>query len=205
MALLVGLTGGMGSGKSTVASMLAKCGANVIDADQICRQLVEPDKPAWKEIVDTFGPDILSPDRTLDRQRLANRVFKDLAAKASLESILHPRVFVEERRTFDAIKALEPDAVVVLDAALLIESGNYRNVDKVVVVSCPEEEQVRRVSGSGKFSVNETKERLRSQMPLTKKLKHADYVIPNESTLESLESQVRELYAELKRQAAHPV
>ncbi|MFQ5482596.1 MAG: dephospho-CoA kinase, partial [Nitrospinaceae bacterium] len=190
MALLVGLTGGMGSGKSTVASMLAKCGANVIDADQICRQLVEPDKPAWKEIVDTFGPDILSPDRTLDRQRLANRVFKDLAAKASLESILHPRVFVEERRTFDAIKALEPDAVVVLDAALLIESGNYRNVDKVVVVSCPEEEQVRRVSGSGKFSVNETKERLRSQMPLTKKLKHADYVIPNESTLDSLESQV---------------
>lgn len=201
MALLVGLTGGMGSGKSTASGMFQRLGAEVIDADALCRELMEPEQPAWREIVETFGPEILQPDQRLDRKKLAERVFSNPGDRRRLEAILHPRVFEEERRRFEAIADKNPGAVVILDAALLIESGNYRKVDQVVVVTCPEEEQVRRLLARGGFDETEIRRRLACQMPAQEKIRYANHVIQNDSTLEHLEQQVNSLYRRFSEMA----
>ncbi|MCA9483406.1 MAG: dephospho-CoA kinase [Nitrospina sp.] len=201
MALLVGLTGGMGAGKSTVSDLLSHLGAHIIDADQICRELVEPEKPAWREIVETFGKVVLTDDKTLNRKKLAGLIFDDPEKKSRLESILHPRVFEEEQRVFTQIAAEAPRTVVILDAALLIESGNYRKVDKVILVTCDPEERVRRVVAQGRVSREEALRRLSNQMPERDKVPLADYVLANDSSIENLEQKVRPLYDELKRLA----
>ncbi len=203
MALLVGLTGGMGSGKSTVSKLLAKAGAYIIDADEISRQLVEPGQPGWREIVETFGDGVLQQDQTLDRKKMADLIFQGAGNKKRLEAILHPKVFAEEKRQSEAETAKNPDGIVVLDAALLIESGNFRKVDKVVVISCPEEEQVRRIVARGKFSEEEVRKRLRNQMPLSEKLKVADHVLRNDTTLEALEAGTNALFRELQGELKH--
>lgn len=198
MALLVGLTGSMGAGKSMVARLLREHGAYIIDADKICFELVQPDKPAWEEIRQFFGQEILLGDRTINRSRLGKIVFQDLQKKTVLEQILHPKVVSEERRIYDEIRARDASAIVVIDAALLIESGNYRNMDKVVVVGCAEEVQVQRMLKRGIWSREEIVGRLKSQMRLEEKTKFAHYVIPNDSTVEHLKCLVDELFDELK-------
>lgn len=201
MALLAGLTGGIGAGKSTVSTILRKLGARIIDADLICRELVEPGKSAWQEIVDTFGKGILAPDNTLDRKKMAGLVFSDPEKKSKLEGILHPRVFEEEQRLYRSFSDEDPGTVAILDAALLIESGNYRKVDKVILVTCGEEERIRRVVARGNVTRDEVARRLANQMPDSEKIPLADYVLENDFSIEELEKNVGQLYGELKRLA----
>jgi len=198
VALLVGLTGGMGSGKSTVARMFQEFGAHIIDADEICRVLVEPEQPAWQEIVKTFGKDILLKDGTLDRAKLADIIFNDSSQKKVLEAILHPKVFEEELSLFKEITKKDPDALVIIDAALLIESENYRKVNKVVVVASDEETQIRRILDESQLFREDIQQRIRNQMDLKEKVKFADYVLENNAGLADLKSQVEALFKDLK-------
>lgn len=199
MSLLVGLTGGMGSGKTVVAGIFRELGAHILDADAICRDLVKPDEPAWHEIVDFFGREVLLPNETLDRPGLAKIVFDDPGKKKALEKILHPRVIAEEQKAYEGIRKKRADALVVLDAALLIESGNYRKMDRVVVVRCTEEEQIHRLLKQGRHSRQDIEKRLRNQMGIDDKIKYADYVIHNGGTLDELETRVESVFGELKK------
>ena len=200
MSLLVGLTGGMGSGKSLAASYFKALGAQMIDADRISRELVAPGKPAWKEIIEEFGSNVLNPDQTLNRKQIAAIVFNDESKRKKLEDIIHPRVIVEERRLYERYRQKNSRVLAVIDAALLIESGNYKNVDKVVVVQCGKEEQIRRVMERDGTARSEVEKRLHSQMPLEEKVVFGDYILRNDDTRESLKSQVGELYRNLRDQ-----
>jgi len=202
VALLVGLTGGMGSGKTTVAKYFKALGAYVLDADEICRSLVEPEKPAWREIIDLLGNGILRDDQTLDRRKIADIVFNDPEKKKALETILHPRVMAEEQAVYKDILQDDPGALVIIDAALLIESENYRKVDKVIVIACDEETQLHRIMAKNMFSRKDAQNRLRLQMPLEEKIKFADYVLHNDSGLSELKKKVESLFHQLKQLAA---
>lgn len=202
MSLLVGLTGGIGSGKTLVASIFENLGAIIIDADILCRELVMPGQPALQEIAQTFGHDILDSAGELDRKKLASTVFQDAKRKKALEKILHPLVFAEEQRFYRAIRQQNPQALVIIDAALLIESGNYKCVDKVILVACDEENQIQRVLKRGGFNREEVIDRIRSQMALAEKKKFADYIIENDSTEEHLRESVQKLSQNLFEIAA---
>ncbi len=201
MALLAGLTGGMGSGKTTVGKLFKALGAYVLDADEICRSLLEPGKPAWNETVDLLGNGILRDDQTLDRRKIADVVFSDLEKKKALEAILHPRVMEEEQAVYKDILKDDPGALVIIDAALLIESGNYRKVDKVIVIACDEETQLHRIMAKNTFSREDAQRRLQQQMSLEEKSKFADYVLHNDSGLSELEEKVEALFHQLKQLA----
>ena len=202
MALLVGLTGAMGSGKTTVGGLFKALGAHVLDADIICRSLVEPEKPAWREIIGLLGDGILKDDQTLDRRKIADIVFNNSDKKKALEAILHPRVVEEERVLYADIVKNDPGALVIIDAALLIESENYRKVDKVIVIACDEETQLRRIMTKNMFSREDAERRLQQQMPLEEKIKFADYVLHNDSDLTELKKKAEALFHQLKLLAA---
>jgi len=201
VALLAGLTGGMGSGKTTIGQMFRDLGAHVIDADKISRALVEPGKPAWQEIVDLLGKSVLRDDQTLDRGKIADIVFNDTKKKEGLEAILHPRVMEEEQRLFDGIRNRDPSALVIIDAALLIESGNHRKVQKVIVIACGEETRIQRIMAKKNFTREDAERRLRQQMPLKDKIKYADYVLHNDSGFPELKEKVEALFHQLKEMA----
>jgi len=201
VALLAGLTGGMGSGKTTVGKLFQSLGAYVLDADEICRSLVEPGKPAWQETVDLLGNGVLRDDQTLDRRKVADIVFNDPEKKKSLEAILHPRVMEKEQAIYKDIMKDDPGALVIIDAALLIESENYRKVDKVIVIACDKETQLHRIMAKNTFSREDTQRRLQQQMPLEEKIKFADYVLYNDSGLPELEEKVEALFHQLKQLA----
>jgi dephospho-CoA kinase len=201
VALLAGLTGGMGSGKTTVGKLFKALGAHVLDADEICRSLVEPGKPAWQETVDLLGNGILKDDQTLDRRKIADIVFNDPEKKKALEAILHPRVMEEEHAIYKDIQKSDPGALIIIDAALLIESENYRKVDKVIVIACDEKIQLHRIMAKNTFSREDAERRLQQQMPLEEKIKFADYVLRNDSGLSELEEKVEILFHQLKQLA----
>jgi dephospho-CoA kinase len=201
VALLAGLTGGMGSGKTTVGKLFQSLGAYVLDADEICRSLVEFGKPAWQEIVDLLGNEVIRDDQTLDRRKIADIVFDDPEKKKALETILHPRVMEEEQAIYKDILKDDPCALVIIEAALLIESENYRKVDKVIVIACDEESQLHRITAKSTFSREDAERRLKQQMPLKEKIKFADYVLHNDSGLSELEEKVEVLFHQLKQLA----
>jgi dephospho-CoA kinase len=197
--LLVGLTGGIASGKTTVSAMLAECGAEVIDADHIARQVVMPGTPAWCKIRDHFGPGVLHPDGQLDRQALADIVFADKSKLALLNEITHPAIFA---RIADRLEAHHgQDVVVVLDAALLIEAGLAEGVDVVVVVHSPREIQVERLAAKG-VGATDARNRIAAQLEPEKRLARADIVIDNGGSLEDLGRQVDKLWEELRARLA---
>ncbi len=198
MALLVGLTGSIGSGKTTVAALFEEWGGHVIDADQVVKDLERPGQPGWLKIVDAFGPGILHEDQTLDRGKLARIVFQDPEKKKVLEGILHPLVFEEEQRTYARLRAQNPAALVIVDAALLIESGNHKKMDKVVVVTSDEETRIRRVVERSALTRDEVVARMRTQMSDEEKIKCADYVLNNDAGLETLRSQAQSLFSTLR-------
>ena len=198
MSILVGLTGGMGSGKSLAASYFKELGAYIIHADLLSRQLAAPYQPAWEEIIDEFGSEYLNPDKTLNKSKLAVEVFQNDKKRNALEGILHPRVIAEEQKIYSDRQRIDPEAIVIIESALLIESQNYKNVDKVIVVQSTQELQIQRVvnrDGNPSISV---KNRLKSQMPLEEKLNYADYILYNTSGRDQLKSQAHRLYSELK-------
>ena len=198
MSILIGLTGNIGSGKSLAASYFKELGTYIIDADLISRQLVVPHQPAWEEIVDKFGNEYLNPDKTLNRSKLAVEVFQSDKKRHALEVILHHRVIEEEKKIYSDHQKIDPEAIVIIDSALLIESQNYKNVAKVIIVQSTQELQIQRVMNRDGESRASVKNRLKSQMPLEEKLNYADYVLYNISGQDQLKSQAHRLYSELK-------
>jgi dephospho-CoA kinase len=197
--LLVGLTGGIASGKSTVSAMLAERGAEVIDADHIARQVVMPGMPAWCKIREHFGPGVLFADGTIDRQALADLVFADQAKLTLLNEITHPEIFA---RIADQLERWhDQDVVVVLDAALLIEAGLAQGVDLLVVVHSPREVQVERLAAKG-MRERDASARIAAQLPAEQRLARADLVIDNTGSLEQLGRRVEELWQQLQRRLA---
>jgi dephospho-CoA kinase len=197
--LLVGLTGGIASGKSTVSALLAERGAEVIDADHIARQVILPGTHAWHKIRDHFGPGVLHPDGAIDRQALADIVFADPAKLTVLNEITHPEIFA---RIADRLEAHhDKDVVVVLDAALLIEAGLADGADVVVVTHSPREIQVERLAARG-MGARDANARIDAQLAPEKRLARADIVIENSGSLEALASRVDEVWEELQRRLA---
>lgn len=197
--LKVGLTGGIATGKSTVSGLFVECGSYLIDADILARDAVAPGRPGLREIVASFGPGMLSSDGTLNRERLADLIFKDSDQRARLEAIIHPYVFAEEERRCHEIAAKDPHAVVLFDAALLIETGAYKTKDRVVVVTADESTQVARLKARDHLTDAQARERLAAQMPLSEKVKVAHYVIDGTLPLAKLEKEVSRIYQELKK------
>jgi dephospho-CoA kinase len=198
MSILIGLTGNTGSGKSLAASYFKELGAFIIDADLICRQLVVPYKPAWKEIVGQFGRKYLNFDETLNRSMLAIEIFQNDIKRDVLESILHHRVIEEEKKKYFDCQKIDPQAIVIIDSALLIESKNYKNVDKVIIIKSNEELQIKRVMNRDNKSRTAVKNCIQSQISLEKKMIYADYCIDNTSDRNLLRNQVHNLYTTLK-------
>jgi len=199
VTLLVGLTGGIGAGKSTVAGLFAQAGARVICADQLARDVVAPGSPALKEIAHAFGAKFIAADGTLDRAQMAARVFAEPAARKRLEGILHPRIRERFQQLAAAIAAEDPAAVIVYDAPVLIEAGAHAAMDRVVVVAADEKTQVRRLATRDGMSQENALARIRAQMPLAEKLAHADHVLDGGLPLERVTAQVRELMREFTR------
>ena len=175
--ILIGLTGGVATGKSTVAKMFKKCGAIVIDADELARDVVLPGTPAWREIVKVFGRDILNPDRSINRQAIGAIVFRNKAKRRKLEQIIHPRVAREQRRRTRAAAKKDPHAVVIYDVPLLFEAGIDKRVNKTIVVTADQETQIARLRTRNGFTRTEAIRRIKSQLPLAKKVARADYVL----------------------------
>ncbi|HET6365382.1 MAG TPA: dephospho-CoA kinase [Nitrospirota bacterium] len=199
--LIVGLTGGIASGKSLVAKVFQDLGAHIIDADKIVHELLEPGQQAWEEVVKYFGPEIVFPDKTIDRRKLGAIVFNDAEKRAWLNQCLHPKVFAVYTARVKHLSARELDAIIVLDAALLIETGYHKKMDRIVVVYADQEQQMERLTSRDRFSREQALVRIRSQMPLSEKRKHADYVIENTGTREETEQQAREIFQKLKQEA----
>jgi dephospho-CoA kinase len=199
LSILIGLTGGMGSGKSLAAKFFAEQGAKIIDADQISRDLVRPSQPALDEIVNSFGASILDSYGNLNREELANVIFQDSGKKSELEAILHPKVIMKEQQEYLNICAINPSAIVIIDAALLIESGNYKNVDKVIVVQSEEEQQIQRIVIRGHQSAEQALARIKSQMSFEEKSLYADFILKNQFLPEDLRKNVQKLYTKLLR------
>ena len=197
--LLVGLTGGIGSGKSTVAPLLAAHGAVILDADAFARDAVRAGTGALAAVVQRFGDEVVGPEGELDRARLASVVFADREALDDLEAIIHPEV---RRMIADGIQShLDTDDVVVLVNPLLIEMGTHRDCDVVVVVSASPETQVARSVARGMDEVD-VRARLVAQLPLDDRARAADVLLDNEGTLEELETEVDVLWRGLTSRAA---
>ena len=197
--LIVGLTGGVASGKTGVSQILREEGAYLIDADQIARELVQPHTPTWNELIKVFGKEILQEDGSIHRKRLAAKVFSDPEQRNLLNQILHPRIKAEMNKGVKEIGQKDPDAIVVIDAALLIELGDHREMDKVIVVTSTEKQQIERLKKRDGVDQEEAQKILSSQMPLEEKMKVADFVIRNEGSFEETRRRVKEVFQELKR------
>jgi dephospho-CoA kinase len=195
---VLGLTGGIGSGKSSVAQMFADLGAEVIDADQLARDVVEPGQPALEEIASTFGRDILLADGRLNRGKLARIVFADPAARARLNAITHPRI--RERMEADVAARRSGPGVLILDIPLLYENDRVSAVEKVIVVWVDPETQQRRLSLRDGLGREETLQRIAAQMPLDAKRARADHVVDNSGSQQDTRRQVEAIY----RQYAEP-
>jgi dephospho-CoA kinase len=196
--LIVGLTGGIGSGKSAVAEMFREEGAEVIDFDHLARLVVEPGKPAWRDIVDYFGPRILSSDRTLNRSALAEIVFSDEESRKALEGFTHPRIFEKRDALLEGIKGKDPLSVVVIDFPLLFELGLRNGMDEVILVYVPREVQIERAANRENLSREAVEKRLKAQMPIEEKRSLSDYVIDNQGGLAETRAQVQRIMLELR-------
>ena len=195
--LLVGLTGGIATGKSTVSAMFAHLGAKVVDADLLAREVVMPGQPAHAQIVKEFGPDVLEADGSVDRKRLGAIVFADAQKRKRLEEITHPAIRVRQQRILSVYEEEAFDGIVIWDAALLVESGGAKGMDRVVVVVADPAAELRRLVERDGFSEEDARRRMASQMPLAEKVKVADYVIDNSGSRAETERRVREVYRAL--------
>ena len=193
--MIVGLTGGIATGKSLVSAELKRLGATVIDADVIAREIVEPGKPAYNEIVESFGERVLNPDRTLNRKALGDIVFCDREELGKLNRITHPRI---RQRIREELARAGEDELVVVDIALLIEMGFRDEVDSVIVVWADEERQIERMLRRNNLTREEARQRLSCQIPVKEKLGYADYVIENNGDIESAVARASEVFMALK-------
>lgn len=188
--LRIGLTGGIGSGKSTVASLFARHGAPVVDTDELARELVRPGMPAHQDIVAAFGPSILDPNGNLDREKMRARVFADAAERLRLERILHPRIREETVRRLNEITA--PYTLVAVP--LLIESGFDNIVDRILVVDCDEQTQIDRTMKRSGLSATDVRDVIVAQASRHERLARADDIVDNSNGMAELEKQVEQLH-----------
>jgi dephospho-CoA kinase len=197
--LTVGLTGGIGSGKSAVARLLAERGAVVVDADRLAREALGPGMPGLAAVVEEFGPGVLHPDGTLDRPALGRLVFADAARRAALEAIVHPYV---GRRSAELRAAAPPDAVVVHDVPLLVENHLESGFDLVVVVEAGEDVRLARLADSRGMPAEEARSRMAAQASDDQRRAVADVLLANDGDLDDLARQVGTLWERLARDAA---
>ncbi|HZD41551.1 MAG TPA: dephospho-CoA kinase [Terriglobales bacterium] len=194
---LIGLTGGIASGKSTVAAILARLGAAVINADELSREVVQPGKEAWKEIVDLFGPEILQKDNTLDRRKLRKIVFDRPAARKQLEAIIHPRVRALAEAKIQEL-ATAGHSVIVYEVPLLFEVQLHHWLRPVILVACDANTQKTRLRQRDRLTETEAQKHIKAQMSLDEKRKLADYIIENNGSFEELEHRVQSVLDETK-------
>jgi len=189
--LVIGLTGGIGSGKSSVARLFSALGAAVIDTDEIAHRLTEKDTPVFAAILDQFGPGYQLPDGNLDRAQLRKRIFSDQAAKSKLEALLHP--LIKQQVVSKMNDAQGPYLILVIP--LFFETGTYHDlVDRILVVDCAESQQISRTMFRSKFSIEEVRAIMSQQSSRTERLQQADDILVNQSTHENLEKHARELH-----------
>jgi len=196
--LKVGLTGGIAIGKSFVAKVLTDQGCRVFDADQIAREVVKPGAEGYRKVIAEFGTGILSPDGTIDRAKLGQIVFADESKRKRLNAILHPIIIAEQDWLLAEVEAEDHDAIAVVDAPLMIESGSYKRFDKIIVVYCDREMQIDRLMRRNKFTRQEAEARLAAQMPAEEKRKYADFEIDTTGDFETTRQKVIEVYKKLK-------
>ncbi len=196
--LRVGLTGGLASGKSFVGGQLAALGCFVIQADELGHQVQQKDAEAYQEILDEFGSGILLPDRQIDRRRLAQEVFGDPERLRKLNEIVHPRVRARIEKLLAEFAARQPQGIAVVEAAILIETGSYRQYDRLIVAVASEQQQIARAMARDHISRQEAEQRMRRQMPLADKMKLADYIIDTSGSKGHTIEQTRAVYESLR-------
>ena len=201
--LLVGLTGGLASGKTTIARIFKSYGAKVIDADDLAREVTQKGRPAWKAIVKSFGKSILSPEGTIDRSSLANIVFRNSAKLKKLTGIIYPQVAREQARLVRQFKLTDPKAVIIYDAAMLIEAQAHQRMDQIIVVKANQATQITRACRRSGLTKADALRRIHNQMPIREKLRYADYVIDGTLPLRQLRSTVKTLYTLFHKQAKY--
>jgi dephospho-CoA kinase len=194
---VIGLTGGIGAGKSTVTQMLEKLGAAVIDADKVGHQIYLPDLPAWREIVDTFGPEVLNADLTINRQALGKLVFADPEALRTLNRIVHPKMFDRMGELIAEMRARGWMKAIVVEAAVLIEANWMALVDQVWLVVASEAVVVDRLAKQRHLSSEQVRTRIAAQLTNDERLKHADVVIRNDGSLEEVCHAVQQAWDQL--------
>ena len=206
--LKVGLTGGIAAGKSVVGEMFAAQGAHVIQADQISHQLMQPGQAVYQEVVHHFGAGILDPDGSVNRARLGELAFgrpQQPSRVQELNQIVHPAVIRRQEEWMAEVGRRDPHAIALVEAALILEAGMAGRFDRLVVVTCRPEQRVerwaQRLKVDQETARREVARRMAAQLPDEEKIKAADYVIDNSGSLDETSRQVREIYAELKREA----
>lgn len=200
--IIVGITGNIAAGKSTVANFFKELGAYTIDWDELAREAVRPHSKAWKEIAKHFGEGILNADLNINRQKLADIVFSDKRKLAKLNQIVHPQVFEIDERITNEIRNGNPDALIIKDIPLLFEFRRHIFVDEVIVVAASEETQLRRLQEKG-IDRKDAQRRIESQLPTEQKVKSADFVIHNDGPLEDTRRQVEDIYSLLRKEKQH--
>lgn len=196
---IIGVTGGLACGKTTVARIFAELGAKVLDADEIAHEVVLPKTEPWEQIVRSFGQGVLARDQTIDRDKLAQIVFSSTKALKRLERIVHPVVVNEIIKRLDQIRKKKCTTFAVIDAPLLIESRLNRIVDELVVVKVDRQRQIERIISQGKFTRDQAAKRIEHQMPLAKKIEVADYVVDNNGSLGQTRRQVERIWREIQQ------
>lgn len=195
--LRVGLTGSIAVGKTFVSSVFAELGCHVLDADQTAREVVMPGAAGLKAVAQEFGEEILAPDGTLDRARMASLVFTDEQKRLRLNFILHPFIIARQDEILREWEREDPNGIGIVDAALMIESGGYKRFDKVIVVHCRPEVQLERLMLRNKLTLAEAQQRIASQMPQEEKQRYADYLIDTSDGFEPARQRTVEVYKEL--------
>jgi dephospho-CoA kinase len=199
--LVAGLTGSIATGKSTVSAILRDLGAFIVDADRVAREVVRPGTRAWEAIVRIFGAEVLQPGGEIDRERLGRIVFNDAAMRAMLEEVVHPEVMSAMDEQVSAIRQGSPDALVILDVPLLIETGMHRGLSEVIVVYCPEDQQITRLMVRDTISRDEALARVRAQLSIEEKRRYASLIIDNSASLEETRAQVEAAHRDLTAKA----
>jgi dephospho-CoA kinase len=197
--ILLGVTGGIATGKTVVAQMLEQLGAKLIDFDILSRVVVEPGKPAWKEIVSYFGEQVLKKDQTLDRKKISEMVFRDGEKRKKLEDMTHPRIIEEFFRLVKEYTTKDPNAIIEAVVPLLFEINLQYLFHKILVVYIPEEIQIERLKKRDQISLEMAQNILKSQMPIEEKRRYGDFVVDNSGTLEEIRRQVEEVWEKLKK------
>jgi dephospho-CoA kinase len=195
--LRVGLTGGIASGKSVVSNKLVDLGAYVIDADKISRVVMQPETECFKKIVAAFGGGILGNDTSIDRKKLASIVYDDPTKRNLLNQIVHPAINEKIEAQIEKIRRESPDALVIIEAALLVETGVYKEYDKLIVVHAPVELQITRMINRDGMTRDEARKRIDAQWPIDKKIGFADYLIRNEGSLDTLYRDTTQVFSSL--------